>query len=140
MSDSRRPNILLLMSDSHPVFLTGCYGHPHARTPSLDALAARGAVFDAAYCPSPICAPSRAAMLTGRHVHTVEAWDNASPLRSDWPTFAHSFSAAGYHTVLCGKMHFVGADQLHGFDERWTQDIYPTTFDWTRSNRNVSVD
>jgi choline-sulfatase len=68
-------------------------------------------------------------------VHTVEAWDNASPLRSDWPTFAHSFSAAGYHTVLCGKMHFVGADQLHGFDERWTQDIYPTTFDWTRSNR-----
>ena len=68
-------------------------------------------------------------------MHTVEAWDNASPLRSDWPTFAHSFSAAGYHTVLCGKMHFVGADQLHGFDERWTQDIYPTTFDWTRSNR-----
>ena len=137
MSDSHRPNILLLMGDEHPVFMTGCYGHRQVRTPTLDGLAARGAVFDAAYCPSPICAPSRASMMTGRHVHTVEVWDNASPLRSDWPTFAHSFSAAGYHTVLCGKMHFVGADQLHGFDERWTQDIYPATFDWTRSNREA---
>jgi choline-sulfatase len=74
-------------------------------------------------------------MMTGRHVHTIEVWDNAAPLRSDWPTFAHSFSAAGYRTILCGKMHFVGPDQQHGFDERWTQEIYPAAFDWTRSNR-----
>ncbi|MBN1676199.1 MAG: sulfatase-like hydrolase/transferase [Kiritimatiellae bacterium] len=134
-----RPNILLLMGDEHPVFMTGCYGHRSVKTPTLDALAARGTVFDAAYCPSPICAPSRAAMMTGRHVHTVEVWDNASPLRSDWPTFAHSFSASGYRTVLCGKMHFVGPDPLHGFDERWTQDIYPATFDWTRSNRAATA-
>ncbi|NOY79779.1 MAG: sulfatase-like hydrolase/transferase [Kiritimatiellaeota bacterium] len=130
-----KPDILLLMGDEHPVFMTGCYGHRSVRTPAIDRHASRGLVFDAAYCPSPICAPSRAAMMTGRHVHTVEVWDNASPLRSDWPTFAHSFSAAGYRTILCGKMHFVGPDQLHGFGERWTQDIYPATFDWTRSNR-----
>lgn len=123
------------MSDEHPVFMTGCYGHRSVRTPVIDALAASGAVFDAAYCPSPICAPSRAAMMTGRHVHEIEVWDNASPLRSDWPTFAHSFSAAGYRTALCGKMHFVGPDQHHGFAERWTKDIYPASFDWTRSNR-----
>lgn len=129
------PNILLLMSDEHPVFMTGCYGHPSVRTPTIDRLAEEGTVFDAAYCPSPICAPSRAAMLTGRHVHVIEVWDNASPLRSDWPTFAHSFRAAGYRTILCGKMHFVGPDQHHGFEERWTQDIYPATFEWTRSNR-----
>ena len=135
MGRSSRPNILLLMSDEHPVFMTGCYGHRSVRTPAMDRLAAKGAVFDAAYCPSPICAPSRAAMMTGRHVHAIEVWDNASPLRSDWPTFAHSFSTAGYRTILSGKMHFVGPDQLHGFDERWTQDIYPATFDWTRSNR-----
>jgi len=136
MPGADRPNILLLMGDEHPVFMTGCYGHRSVKTPVLDRLAERGRVFDAAYCPSPICAPSRAAMMTGRHVHTIEVWDNAAPLRSDWPTFAHSFSAAGYRTILCGKMHFVGPDQLHGFDERWTQDIYPATFDWTRSNRN----
>ncbi len=137
MPATEKPNIVLLMGDEHPVFMTGCYGHRSVRTPALDGLAAEGVVFDAAYCPSPICAPSRAAMMTGRHVHTIEVWDNASPLRSDWPTFAHSFSAAGYRTVLCGKMHFVGPDQLHGFDERWTQEIYPTTFDWTRPNREA---
>jgi choline-sulfatase len=139
MSNTGKPNILLLMGDEHPVFMTGCYGHRSVKTPTLDGLAAQGAVFDAAYCPSPICAPSRAAMMAGRHVHTIEVWDNASPFRSDWPTFAHSFSAAGYQTILCGKMHFVGPDQMHGFDERWTQDIYPATFDWTRSNRQAAA-
>ena len=130
-----RPNILLLMGDQHPVFMTGCYGHAVVRTPAMDAISAHGVTFDATYCPSPFCAPSRAAMLTGRHVSTIEVWDNASPLRSDWPTFAHSFRAAGYRTVLCGKMHFVGPDQHHGFEERLTPDIYPATFDWTLSNR-----
>ena len=131
-----KPNVILLMSDEHPVFLTGCYGHRSVKTPTIDALARNGAVFDAAYTASPICCPARAAMLTGRHTHVVEVWDNCSPLRSDWPTFAHSFRAAGYRTILSGKMHFVGPDQLHGFEERWTQDIYPATFDWTRLNRN----
>tara|TARA_Y100000385_G_scaffold84310_1_gene86438 strand:+ start:45 stop:1337 length:1293 start_codon:yes stop_codon:yes gene_type:complete len=74
-------------------------------------------------------------MMTSRHTHNIEVWDNASPLRSDWPTFAHTFRAAGYRTVLCGKMHFVGPDQLHGFEERWVPDIYPASMEWTRSNR-----
>jgi len=130
------PNILLVMVDEQPVFFLGAYGHPFVRSPNVDALARRSAVFDSAYCCSPICAPCRAAMMTSRHVHTIEVWDNASPLRSDWPTFAHDFAAAGYQTILCGKMHFVGPDQLHGFTERWVPDIYPATFDWTRSNRN----
>jgi len=132
---SDKPNVLMLMGDQHPVYMTGCYGHPFARTPSMDSIAEQGTTFDAAYCASPLCAPSRAAMMTGRHVHSIEVWDNASPLRCDWPTFAHSFTAAGYRTILCGKMHFVGPDQHHGFEERWTQDIYPSTFDWTISNR-----
>ncbi len=132
---SSKPNVLLLMADEHPCFLTGCYGHGTVRTPTLDRLAAGGVVFDAAYCASPLCAPSRAAMMTGSRITTLECWDNAAPLRSDWPTFAHSFRAAGYFTALCGKMHFVGPDQHHGFEERWTQDIYPATFDWTPSTR-----
>ncbi len=130
-----KPNVLMLMGDQHPVFMLGCYGDPVVKTPTLDGLAEGGVVFDAAYCPSPLCAPSRAAMMTSRNVSTIEVWDNASPLRSDWPTFAHSFRGAGYRTILCGKMHFVGPDQLHGFEERWTQDIYPATFNWTIPNR-----
>lgn len=131
----KKPHIIVLMGDEHPVFYAGCYGSNVVRTPTLDALAARGAVFDSAYCASPICAPCRAAMMTSRYVHELEVWDNASPLRSDWPTFAHDFRAARYRTILCGKMHFVGPDQHHGFEERWTPDIYPATFEWTRSNR-----
>ncbi len=134
MADDR-PNVLMLMGDQHPLFMTGCYGHPLAKTPAMDSISEEGITFDSAYCGSPLCAPSRAAMMTGRHVHTIEVWDNASPLGCDWPTFAHSFRAAGYRTILCGKMHFVGPDQHHGFEERWTQDIYPSTFDWTISNR-----
>lgn len=130
-----RPNVVVFITDEQPAFMTGCYGDPIARTPTMDRMAARGTVFDSAYCASPISCPCRAAMMTSRHVHHVEVWDNASPLRSDWPTFAHTFRAAGYRTILCGKMHFVGPDQLHGFEERWVPDIYPAAFDWTRSNR-----
>ena len=132
-----KPNVLLIMADEHPCFLAGCYGNTKIHTPNIDNLARVGVIFDAAYCGSPICAPSRASMMTGRHVHVHEVWDNAAPLRSDWPTFAHSFSLAGYRTILCGKMHFIGPDQLHGFSERWTQDIYPATFDWSNSNRDA---
>jgi choline-sulfatase len=130
-----RPNILLLMGDQHPYSMLGCYGDGTVKTPALDQLAEGGVIFDAAYCPSPLCAPSRAAMMTGRHIHEIEVWDNASPLRADWPTFVHSFRAAGYRTILSGKMHYIGPDQLHGFEERWTQEIYPTTFDWTYPSR-----
>jgi len=131
----KQPNILLLMSDQHPFAFAGCYGHPTIKTPTMDRLAEQGVVFDSAYCASPFCAPSRAAMLTGRHVHTIGVWDNAAPLGCDWPTMAHDFCASGYRTILSGKMHFVGPDQNHGFEERWTQDIYPAGFDWTLSNR-----
>lgn len=135
-SNPARRNLVVFITDEQPAFMTGCYGDPIVRSPTMDALAARGALFEHAYCASPICCPCRAAMMTSRHVHTVEVWDNASPLRSDWPTFAHTFRAAGYRTVLCGKMHFVGPDQLHGFEERWVPDIYPASFEWTRSNRH----
>lgn len=136
MSRSLPPNVIVFLTDEQPAFMTGCYGDKIARTRAIDRLAANGAVCDAAYCASPICCPCRAAMMTSRHVHAIEVWDNASPLRSDWPTFAHTFRAAGYRTVLCGKMHFVGPDPLHGFQERWVSDIYPASFDWTRSNRH----
>lgn len=126
----------MIMTDEHPVFMNGCYGHRSAKTPAIDRLSATGLTFDAAYCPSPICAPSRAAMMAGRHVHTVEVWDNASEFSAEWPTFVHSLRNGGYLTILSGKMHFVGPDQLHGFEERWTQDIYPASFDWTYSNKD----
>ena len=135
MPKEKNRNIVVFITDEQPAYMTSCYGDEIARTPTMDRLSASGATFDHAYCASPICCPCRAAMMTSRHTHNIEVWDNASPLRSDWPTFAHTFRAAGYRTVLCGKMHFVGPDQLHGFEERWVPDIYPASFEWTRSNR-----
>jgi choline-sulfatase len=125
------PNVMFVMADQLAPHFTGTYGHPIVATPHLDALAARGARFDAAYCHSPLCAPARFTMLAGQPVSAIGAWDNASELPAATPTLAHYLALAGYRTVLSGKMHFVGPDQLHGFEERLTTDIYPADFAWT---------
>src|SRR3954470_10241435 len=127
---SRAPNILLVMADQLVPFLTGAYGHPVVRTPSLDRLAAAGIRFDAAYTPYPLCSPARAALLTGRFASDLCCWDNASILAADEPTVAHHLTSAGYEAVLSGKMHFVGPDQLHGFRRRLTTDVFPAGMDW----------
>ena len=126
-----QPNILLVMADQLAPHFTGAYEHSLVRTPAMEALAERGARFDAAYCPSPLCAPSRFAMLTGQPVSAIGAWDNASELPASIPTLVHYLRIAGYRTTLSGKMHFVGPDQLHGFERRLTTDIYPADFAWT---------
>ena len=126
-----QPNILLVMADQLAPHFTGAYDHPLVRTPAMDSLVERGTRFDAAYCPFPLCAPSRYSMLTGQPATAIGAWDNASELPSSIPTLAHYLRVAGYRTTLSGKMHFVGPDQLHGFNERLTTDVYPADFAWT---------
>ncbi|MCP3969577.1 MAG: choline-sulfatase [Rhodobacteraceae bacterium] len=128
---SKTPNIVLIMADQLAPQFTGAYGHPLVQTPHMDALAAAGTRFDAAYCNSPLCAPSRASFMTGQLPSRIAAYDNAADFRSGIPTFAHYLRQAGYCTCLSGKMHFVGPDQLHGFEERLTTDIYPSDHAWT---------
>ncbi len=128
---SRPPNIVLVMADQLAASALPVYGNSTVRAPGLSAMAARGTVFESAYCPSPLCAPSRAAMLTGRRPSAIGVHDNACELPASTPTIAHLLRAAGYRTALAGKMHFVGPDQLHGFEQRLTTDIYPADFDWT---------
>ncbi|WP_340537734.1 sulfatase-like hydrolase/transferase [Nocardioides sp. GXZ039] len=120
----RRPNILLVMADEHAPMFSGAYGHHLVQTPNLDQLAEDGVTFDAAYCNSPICAPSRMSLLTGRLPHEIGAFDLASELPADEVTYAHVLRAAGYDAVLAGKQHFVGADQLHGFREQLSFDVH----------------
>jgi choline-sulfatase len=117
-----RPNILLIMSDEHNPAMTGAYGHPLVQTPHLDRLAQEGLLFENAYCNSPMCVPSRMSFLTGRFASDVNVFDNGSPLPSEVPTFAHYLEAAGYETVLCGRMHMIGPDRLHGFGKRLYDD------------------
>ena len=121
-----RPNILLIMVDQ-----LADQWLDVALTPAIDKLAAEGVRFTSTYSNSPLCAPARFAMMSGQLNSKIGAYDNAAEFPSSIPTFAHYLRAAGYQTSLVGKMHFVGADQLHGFEERLTTDIYPADFGWT---------
>jgi len=128
---SRRPNILFVMADQLAAPALPCYGHPVVQAPHLSALAAESVVFDNAYCAYPLCAPSRASMLTGRLPSRLGTFDNGAEFPAHVPTLVHYLRLAGYRTALSGKMHFVGPDQLHGFEQRLTTDIYPADFGWT---------
>jgi choline-sulfatase len=121
---SEKPNILIFMVDELNAGATGVYGHPFVQTPNLDRLAQSGVTVERAYCNSPLCVPSRAAFMTGRYPYQVGVYDLASPLSSGEPTWAHLLNAAGYETVLSGKMHFVGPDQRHGFQQRLVEDCH----------------
>ena len=128
---SNAPNIVLIMADQLSPLFMGTYGHPLVRTPAIDELAEKGVTFDSAYTNSPLCAPARFSFMAGQLITRIAAYDNASEFPSAIPTFAHYLRMMGYHTSLCGKMHFVGPDQLHGFNQRLTTDIYPADFAWT---------
>ncbi len=128
---AKAPNILIVMADQMaPAFLP-IYGHALTGAPNMVRLAESGVVFDSAYCASPLCAPSRASFMSGLLPSRTRAYDNAAEFQSDVPTFAHCLRNRGYQTILSGKMHFCGPDQLHGFEQRLTTDIYPADFNWT---------
>jgi choline-sulfatase len=126
-----RPNLLILMADQLTPRALRAYGGSVARAPNIDALAKEGVVFDSFYCNSPLCAPSRFSFMAGQLPSRIGAYDNAAEFGAQVPTFAHYLRGAGYQTALSGKMHFCGPDQLHGFEERLTTDIYPADFGWT---------
>jgi choline-sulfatase len=126
-----RPNILVLMVDqlNGTLFPDGPAEWLHA--PNLKRLADRSARFANTYTASPLCAPGRASFMSGQLPSRTRVYDNAAEFASSIPCFTHHLRRAGYQTCLSGKMHFVGPDQLHGFEERLTTDIYPADFGWT---------
>jgi choline-sulfatase len=132
---AKKPNILIIMVDqlNGTFFPDGPADFLHA--PNLKALAARSARFVNNYTSSPLCAPARASFMAGQLPRRTRVYDNAAEYVSSIPTFAHHLRRAGYYTCLSGKMHFVGPDQLHGFEERLTTDIYPADFGWTPDYR-----
>jgi len=132
---TKQPNILILMVDqlNGTLFPDGPADWLHA--PNLKALAAQSVRFANAYCPSPLCAPARASFMTGLLPSRSKAYDNAAEFAADLPCYTHHLRRAGYQTALSGKMHFVGPDQLHGFEERLTTDIYPADYGWTPDYR-----
>jgi choline-sulfatase len=124
------PNILLVMADQMTPFMPQACAGVGARTANLQALADRGVHFSTAHTSSPICAPARSSLMTGLNVSRMGCYDNGDLFPSFVPTFAHYLTNQGYEVVLSGKMHFIGADQLHGFKHRLTTDLYPSDFKW----------
>ena len=128
---NNRPNFLFIQADQMAAPVLPFYGHSVVQAPNMQSLADNGVVFDSAYCNFPLCAPSRFSMLSGQLASRIGAYDNAAELTASVPTFAHYLRHLGYYTCLSGKMHFIGPDQLHGFEQRLTTDIYPADFLWT---------
>lgn len=128
----KQPHILIFMSDQHAGAVMGHAGAP-VDTPNLDDLARSGTSFRNAYTPCPLCVPARMAFVSGQSASSTGVFVNKDTLPDTTPTFLHAMVAAGYETVLIGRMHFVGDDQRHGFTKRLADDFTPTT--WLRPEK-----
>lgn len=114
----KKPNILVIMTDQHSRNFLGSYGNKLVRTPNLDRLAAQGIRFTDTYCPAPLCVPSRMSFMSCQTPSANQVWNNDHILNSNIPTWPAWLTLAGYETLLFGRMHFDGPDQLHGFESR----------------------
>jgi len=115
-----KPNVLLIVADDLNDWVGFLRGHPQTRTPNLDRLAARGVVFANASCASPLCAPSRAAIFTGREPFRSGAYGNSDNVRRvapDLVLMSDHFKRHGYRTLGTGKL-------LHQSE----QDIYDESY------------
>lgn len=121
----QQPDILVFMSDQHTARLLSCAGDKIVETPHLDALAEAGTRFNAAVTSCPLCVPARCSFMTAKMPSTTGVYSNGNVMPSHVATVAHSLGAAGYETILCGRMHFSGQDQRHGFERRIMGDFTP---------------
>ncbi|MGB0848437.1 MAG: choline-sulfatase, partial [Thiolinea sp.] len=130
MKTPKSPNILFIQVDQMTAQSLRAYGNNICHAPNLDFIAEQGVVFEKAYCNFALCSPSRFSMATGQLCSTIGAYDNAAEMPATIPTYAHYLTSLGYQTALSGKMHFIGPDQHHGFEQRLTPDLYPADFSW----------
>jgi len=123
-------NFLVFQADQLAARALAAYGNAVSKTPHIDTVAQSGTVFRNAFANYPLCGPSRASMMSGVLPFDGGFYDNGTEYPASLPSFAHYLRMLGYQTCLSGKMHFIGPDQLHGFEERLTSDIYPADFNW----------
>ena len=102
---TRPPNILWICTDQQRFDTLGCYHNPFVQTPNLDKLAQRGTLFEAAFCQSPVCTPSRASFLTGRYPRTTRCRQNGQSIPADEVLVTRLLAEAGYICGLAGKLH-----------------------------------
>jgi len=109
--NNKKPNVLILFSDQHNKNVMGFEGHPDVITPNLDKLAEESVVFDRAYCPVGICAPSRSSFMTGIYPRTMGLLSNSerTSVMNEVVSMATVFKRNNYNTYAFGKRHTHGA-------------------------------
>lgn len=135
---TERPNVLFIaVDDLRPEM--GCYGNPVVRTPNLDRLAARGVVFNHAYCQQAMCSPSRSSLMTGRRPDVTRVWDLETHFRAAMPdavTLPQHFKANGYYCAALNKIYHHGFEdgrswsEPHWYPNGQTVDTDPA--DWSK--------
>ena len=118
-----KPHILLLIDDEHRPDVLGIEGNEVVRTPTLDGCIQSGAYFRSAYTPAPICVPARQSFLTGLYPRHNGCTGFDTPLPNDVLTLPAHLGHYGYYSCCAGKMHFLGQNQMHGWNERIGRDI-----------------
>jgi choline-sulfatase len=111
------PNVVILMSDEHNHRVSSVYGHSRVETPNMERLARDGVVHDAAYCPSPLCAPSRSSFLAGLPAHETQVYNNCTVVQFDYPTYGSVLKDQGVHSVHIGKTDAYNRAETLGFSE-----------------------
>ncbi len=110
-------NLIVFLSDNHARSMLGAAGHPVIQTPNLDRIANNGVRFTNAYCVSPLCCPSRAAIATGRYPHDTGYWDNSLAYDGAVPTWQQRLRDSDHHVTSIGKLHYRSGDVDNGFSE-----------------------
>ncbi len=111
-------NVLLLISDEHNPVYSSVYGHPFVLTPAMKSLADNGVTYENAYCPSPLCTPSRSAFMSGRRVHDIQAYSNCrTGVDPAIATYGRVLAEQGVYSVHVGKTHVFAPGSELGFRE-----------------------
>ena len=148
---SRKPNIIIILTDDQGSIDAGCYGAKDLETPNIDRIAKKGIRFTQFYAAAPVCSPSRAGLLTGKYPINAQVPGNTTSSKgkpgmpSQQITMAEHFKAAGYRTAHIGKWH-LGYIPEHmpnaqGFDYSFGHmggciDNYSHFFYWQGPNRH----
>lgn len=112
-----KPNILIIFSDDHALKAISAYGSPYVKTPNIDRIGKEGAIFQHMFCTNSLCAPSRAALLTGKLSHINGHRDNLSRFDAGQDMFPKRLQAIGYQTSWIGKWHLESTPQYFDY---WT--------------------
>lgn len=131
---NRMPDIMIYMSDQHGADFCS-WGRVPVDTLVLGNMRENGTSFESAYTPCPLCVPARMSMMSAKLPSKTGVYDNGYTLPDLTPCFTHALAAAGYETVLAGRMHFTGKDQRHGFTRRIAPDMTPVS--WKKPFRQI---